>query len=248
MCYNAKYLLEKALKRAIYWNQQRDVDYYREKLREYEEQYQVSGFAHPKVIIYTNEQPYEPLLSSWGLIPHWTKSEKDALVIRNNTINARGETIFEKPSFRDAAKEKRCIIPVAGFYEHHHYKGQKYPFYITRKDDEPLNLAGLWSDWANKETGEIICSFSIVTTQANRLMSKIHNNPKLPEARMPLILADGAEDEWLKPINKNDLQSLLKPFSEQELKAHTVRKLSGKDSPGNTPEASEEYVYEELKF
>lgn len=248
MCYNAKYLLEKALKRAIYWNQQRDIDYYREKLREYEEQYQVSGFAHPKVVIYTNEQPYEPLLSSWGLIPHWTRSAKDAQLIQNKTINARGETIFEKPAFRDAAKEKRCIVPVAGFYEHHHYKGKKYPFYITRKDDEPVNLAGLWSEWTNKDTGEITNSFSIVTTKANEMMSRIHNNPKLKESRMPVILPDGAENEWLKTQNVKDLQKLVKPFSDQELKAHTVRKLSGKDSPGNSPEASEEFIYDDLEF
>ena len=248
MCYNAKYLLEKALKRAVYWNKQRDIDFYRKRLREYEEQFQISGFAHPKVVIYTNEQPYEPLLSRWGLIPHWTKSEQDAQVIQNKTINARGETIFEKPAFRDSAKHKRCIIPVAGFYEHHHYKGKKYPFFITRKDDEPVNLAGLWSEWTNKETGEITNSFSIITTKANQMMSRIHNNPKLSESRMPVILPDGVEDEWLKSIDRKELQKLVKPFSDQKLKAHTVRKLSGKDSPGNLPEASNEYVYDELEF
>lgn len=252
MCYNAKYLLEKALKRAKYWNQYRDIEYFRKKLKEYEEQFQVSGYSHPKVIIYTNEKPHEPSLSVWGLIPHWVKNEKDAKSIWNKTINARGETIFEKPSFRDAARNKRCLIPVAGFYEHHHYKGKAYPFYISHKKDKPLNLAGLWSEWTNNETGEIVNTCSIVTTKANPMMTRIHNNPKLKEPRMPVILPEGFEDDWLIPGKEvsdiKSLQQLLIPFPDSELSSHSVRKLSGKDSPGNVPEASEEFVYEELNL
>jgi len=200
MCYNLKFLLEQALKRANYYQEETDIEYIRKELEQFEELYQVSGFSHPEIIIYTNETPYHPELFIWGLIPHWVKNENDAKSIWNKTLNARGETIFEKPSFRDAAKHKRCLIPVTGFYEHHYYKGKAYPFYISNKEDKPLTLAGLWSEWTNKETGEIVKSCSIVTTKANPMMVKIHNNPKLAESRMPVILPEAFEDEWLKPI------------------------------------------------
>ena len=252
MCYTIEQKLEAAFKRAKYWNDDFNLERIKEKLEMFDPWYKASGFAHPKIIAYSNDQPHEPELFNWGLIPHWVKTEKDAKSLWNKTINARGESIFEKPSFRDAAINKRCLIPVGGFYEHHHFKGKKYPFYITRKDNEPLNLAGLWSEWINQETGEIIRTCSIVTTKANELMAKIHNNPKLAEPRMPVILNEQIADTWLKPIetekDREELLNLLKPFSNNELKAHTVRKLSGKEAVGNVPEASEEYIYEEHEF
>lgn len=115
----------------------------------------------------------------------------------NNTLNARGETIFEKPSFRTSAKNHRCIIYVAGFYEHHHYNNKTYPFFIYRKDAQPMALAGLWSEWKNPDTGGRLNTFSIVTTKGNKMMARIHNNPKLKEPRMPVILPSELEDEWL---------------------------------------------------
>jgi len=248
MCYSIEQRLQAAMKRARYWNDQRNIDRISELLKNFEDKYHASGFAHPQIIAYTNEQPTEPTLLTWGLVPQWIKKEQDAKSIWNKTINARSETIFEKPSFRDAAKNNRCIIPVNGFYEHHHFKGKKYPFYIHKIDDEPLNIAGIWSEWPNQETGEIVQSCSIVTTQANAMMAKIHNNPKLPEPRMPVILPKAREEEWLKSNDKKSLQQLLHPLAEKELKAHTVRKLSGKDSVGNTPEASEVYIYSELEL
>ncbi|PLX18768.1 MAG: SOS response-associated peptidase [Marinilabiliales bacterium] len=252
MCYTIEQRLEMAMKRAKYWNDERNIKRIEELLRKFENKYNASGFAHPDIIAYSNEKPHEPVLFTWGLIPSWAKTEKDAKNIWNKTINARGETLFEKPSFRDAATHKRCIIPVNGFYEHHHHKGNKYPFYIKRKDNEPVNLAGIWSEWTNQETGEFFQTCSVVTTKANTMMAKIHNNPKLNEARMPIILTDGKEDAWLQTVGKKMdqevLQQFLIPFPEQKLKAYTVRKLSGKDSPGNVPEASEEYVYDELEM
>lgn len=252
MCYNARYLLEKALKRARYFSTNKDIEYYDNAIKEFDELHQVSGYSHPEVIIYRNDQPHMPSLSSWGLIPEWIKNEQDALNIRNKTLNARSETLFEKASFKDSARHKRCIIPVAGFYEHHHFKGRPYPFYISHNEDEPLNLAGIWSEWTNKSTGELINTCSIITSKANQLMTRIHNNPKLPEARMPVILPEGFEDEWLNPqhteFELNQLKKLLVPYPKKDLNAHTVRRLSGKESLGNVPESSEKYEYEELEF
>ncbi|MCB2196056.1 MAG: SOS response-associated peptidase [Bacteroidetes bacterium] len=248
MCYTIEQRLQAALKRAKYWNDERNIQRIEEILKGFEDQYNASGFAHPKIIAYSNLKPYKPELFHWGLIPHWIKTEKDAKSIQNKTINARGESLFEKPSFRDAAKNKRCIIPVNGFYEHHHFKGQKYPYYIRQINKEPMNLAGIWSEWTNKETGEALTSCSIVTTKANPIMAKIHNNPKLPEPRMPVILPEGLEDEWLTSTDQQLVKKLIKPYPQKELHTHTVRKLTGKDSPGNVPEATEEYVYKDLIF
>lgn len=247
MCYNARYLLEKALKRAIFYGVSEDIDRFKRALKKFNELYQASGFAHPEVIIYKNDAPYEPELAHWGLIPHWVKTEKDAMSIWNKTINARSETLFEKPAFRDAAKHKRCLIPVAGFFEHHHFKGKAYPFYIRHINEEPLTLAGIWSEWTNKSTGEIVKTCSVITTKANPLMAKIHNNPKLPEPRMPVILNEKTEDAWLSSSDIKSLQELLTPSPDNQLHAHPVQKLSGKAALGNVPESSDTVEYPELE-
>ncbi len=246
MCFNARFRLQVALKRATRNNNAKEVRHWENSLKQYDEWFQVSGFAHPKVIIYTNDETYKPQLSTWGLIPHWAKNGES---IWNKTLNARSETIFEKPAFIKSAAEKRCLIPAEGFYEYHHFRGKKYPFYICHKDNKPLTFAGLWNEWNNPKTNEIVNTFSIVTTNANSLMTKIHNNPKfLGDARMPVILPAELENDWLKPLSKNELQDLLQPFPDSELIARTVRKLSGKNSPGNVYEANKEYKYEELEF
>lgn len=253
MCFNARYVLSSSLKRAKRDGRKEDAEYWLALLKKYdatfqfEDLYQISAFAHPKVIIYQNNKPYEPGISQWGLIPDWAKEPEK---IWNSTLNARGETIFEKSSFRKSAETKRCLIPVEGFYEHHDYKGKKYPFYISRKDGEVLYLAGIWNDWANPKTGEIINTYSIVTTQANPLMAKIHNKPANSEdKRMPVILSENIMEEWLKPLSKQELQEIaLFQFPDSKLEAWTVRRLSGKESLGNVPEVSKKTEYPDLVF
>lgn len=219
MCYTAKYLVEKALKRARHYGVADDVKRYEEELKDIQDFERVSGFTHPEIIIYTNREPYHPILSHWGLIPHWVKDEQQAHQLWNKTLNARGESIFEKPSFRDAANATRCLIPAAGFYEYHHVRQQTIPYYIARKDDEPMMLAGLWSQWLNPDTQQRVHSCTIVTTRANALLGQIQNNPNAKEPRMPLILRDGQEDEWLQLSKPNALKQLMVPFPEEQLTA-----------------------------
>lgn len=131
----------------------------------------------------------------WGLIPSWAK---DATV-GNKLANARGETVGEKPSFRNAFKYRRCIIPVSGFYEWKTEKGVKYPYYISFKSGEPMAFAGLWEIWRDKnEKGEdaekVTCC--IITTGPNAVMGPIHD-------RMPVILPPEQFDIWLSPQEKN---------------------------------------------
>jgi putative SOS response-associated peptidase YedK len=254
MCYDIKTKLETQLKRAKRQNNQAWMEELKQKLAPYWQDtlFHASGFMHPTLLIYTNENLFEPLPAVWGLIPHWVKDEQQKLQLWNKTINARGETIFEKPSFRQAAMEKRCLIYLDGFYEHHHFKGKTYPFFVFRSDEKPMLVAGLWSVWGNKTSGKQESTFTIVTTKANGLMTKIHNNPKLPEARMPVLLEEEDAEDWLQAdVEKSELPSLkklIKPFQDGRLQAYPVRPLRGKSALGNVPEAAEKFEYEELEW
>ena len=250
MCYDIKTSLETQLKRARRFGDSAAVEALKTELKPHTDLplYHASGYAHPRLLIYTNASPEVPLVARWGLVPFWVKDEQQFKKIWNNTLNARGESIFEKPAFRDGARYRRCLIYVDGFYEHHHFRGQTYPFFIRRSDAQPMALGGLWSEWIHLETGEIIHTFTIVTTRANAMLEKIHNNPKASGPRMPVVLEEHDEDEWLNATNKAELEPLIKPYSEHPLHAHPVGKLRGKQYMGNTPTISEEVHYPELEL
>lgn len=252
MCYDIKASLEAQLKRATRNQDVKAIEEIIEKLAPLTDLplHHASGFSHPEVLIYTNEDPFYPIVATWGLIPHWVNSVEQQKKIWNSTLNARVETICEKPAFRDAANEKRCILYVDGFYEHHHFNNGVYPFFIHRKDNEPLALAALWSEWVNPDNGGVIHSFSIVTTKGNSMMSKIHNNPKLKEPRMPLMLSSETEEMWLDSNQdfEKELKSILESDTYVALDAHTVRKLRGKNYVGNVASISDEIQYKELEF
>lgn len=150
-----------------------------------------NGFQFPKTPIITNDQPDKIQLYHWGLIPFWAKDDS----IKKNTLNARVETIQEKPSFRNAVN-KRCLVLADAFFEWQWLdeKGkQKQQYELTMPNNEAFAFAGLWSEWVNQSTGELIHSYTILTTEANELMSKIHNSKK----RMPIIVSSNNEKEWL---------------------------------------------------
>lgn len=254
MCYDIKTNLEKQLRRAILDGDPAQIEEIREKLSIFSpdqiELNHASGFEHPSLIIYTNDEPFRPELAQWGLTPHWVKDKAQQHALWNKTLNARGETIWEKPSFRYAAEHQRCLVFLEGFYEHQHYKGKTYPYYIARRDHGLLPVAGLWSKWTDPDNGREIKTFTIVTTRANTLMSEIHNNPKLEEPRMPLILPDELKEQWIMNIDeasdKELVKELILPYPDNELEAHTVGKLRGKGAIGNTPEATKEVQYAEI--
>lgn len=252
MCYDIKASMEAQLKRARRYGDQEAIVEIEKKMVPLTDLplFHTNGFQHPKLLIYTERSPAVPEVATWGLIPHWVKDSAQQKKYWNNTLNARGETVFEKPAFRDAARTHRCIIPIDGFYEHHHYKGNTYPFYIHRRDEQPLDLAGIWNEWTDPETGEIWRTFSIVTTRGNPVMARIHNNPRLEGPRMPLILPEELEEDWLAPVTDDlDLQALetlIQPYPEERLDAYTVGRLRGKEYKGNVPDISEEVTYPEL--
>ena len=209
--------------------------------------YHINGFQHPKLVTAVDQGGLKATRFQWGLIPHWVKDREQAEQIMNKTLNARGETIFEKPAFRDSANSKRCLILVDGFYEYYHFKGKTYPFYIEPVNKEFFVFGGLWSEWIDKSTGEIVQTAAIVTTEANVLMQKIHNKPNSSIGpRMPLILDEDELEIWLKSRDKSELQGIINPLEDGKIKAFTVGKLHGKDAVGDGPEAIEEVVYPEL--
>ncbi|WP_281542398.1 SOS response-associated peptidase [Maribacter aestuarii] len=253
MCYDIQANLETQLRRAMRDSDIHVIEEIKTKLERLtgHPYYHTTGFKHPKLLIYTNESPKKPVVSQWGLAPYWVKDKKQLYSAWNKTLNARGETIFDLKSFKSSAINRRCIIPVDGFYEHRHYKGKTYPHYIYRKDGEPMNLGGLWREWTDKVSGEILNTFSIVTTTANPMMEKIHNNPAASdEPRMPLILLDELEEKWLEDyeeeLAEQAVTELIKPFPEELMDYHTVDRLRGKEYKGNVPEIDEEVEYPEL--
>lgn len=211
--------------------------------------YHVSGFSHPKILVFTDKEPFKPQAFSWGLIPSWVKDWESAKKLRTQTLNARGETIFEKPSFRSSAKSKRCLVYLDGFYEFHHIGKNTFPFHISLKSNDPLIIGGLWDEWVNKETGEVIPTFTIVTTKGNEVMTRIHNNPKAEGPRMPLILSKEVQDVWLNPdLTKEEVEELIKPCESELLQFHTVNRIKGKAYLGNVPEIVEPFKYAEVDW
>jgi putative SOS response-associated peptidase YedK len=133
----------------------------------------------------------------WGLIPSWAKDRK----ISSNLINARSETVAEKPSFRSAFKHRRCLIPASGYFEWAKTENGKQAYHITRPDQQVFAFAGLWEHW--EQCGETVCSCTIITTAANEKVQAIHS-------RMPVILDPHYYNLWLaKQTSKDNLQALL---------------------------------------
>ena len=152
----------------------------------------ISAFTNPLIPIITSENRNNIQLCHWGLIPKWVKDIKKANEIRKMTYNAKSETIKEKPSFRNSIKDKKCLIIADGFYEWQSTSTGKLCHYITHPEKEIFTFAGIWSDWLDNTTGELIKSVSIITQSANPMMAKIHNIKK----RQPVILLEENRDKW----------------------------------------------------
>jgi putative SOS response-associated peptidase YedK len=166
------------------------------------------------VAVVANDGPYSVAFFRWGLIPFWAKDPK----IGSQMINARAETLAEKPSFRAAFRRRRCLILADGFFEWRREPGRKAktPMYVRLKSGQPFAFAGLWESWQSPED-ETILSCTIITTTPNSLVKKIHN-------RMPVILVPEAYDEWLDPAERNpdELTRWLKPYPASGMIAYPI--------------------------
>ncbi|MBC7883875.1 MAG: SOS response-associated peptidase [Saprospiraceae bacterium] len=165
---------------------------------------------------------YQPIITSgdqqhihifrWGLIPFWAKDKG----IGSKMINARVETLVEKPVFKNCLPSRRCIIPLDGFYEWKRNGKEKIPYRIVARDQAIFGVAGLWDNWKDPVNGEVVQSFTIITRGPNYLMEKIHD-------RMPAILLKENEHHWLDPeVKPADALQLLIPYPDDQMEAYEV--------------------------
>lgn len=154
-------------------------------------------------------------LLRWGLVPHWAKDPS----IGAKLNNARGESVAEKPSFRDAYKRRRCLIPMSGFFEWKAEGKIKQPYYISAKSGEPLAMGGLWESWKAPD-GSILRTVCVVTTSPNAVMAPIHD-------RMPVIVAPENWRSWLSGM-PDDISGMITPYRDGELQAWPVSRRVSK--------------------
>jgi putative SOS response-associated peptidase YedK len=154
----------------------------------------------------------EFVLLRWGLIPSWAKDAS----IGNRLINARAETVAEKPAFKNALKHRRCLVPASGFYEWQKLDRRKQPYCIRMRDRRPIAFAGLWERWKGPDDVAVE-SCTLITTEANELVSPIHN-------RMPVIIQPADHGLWLSPEmpDRERLAPLLRPYSANEMEAFPI--------------------------
>jgi putative SOS response-associated peptidase YedK len=212
----------------------------------YRPSYYYHAFSFPDLPAICSGSPDKIQLFKWGLIPSWTKTSADAEEIRIKTLNARSESIRDKPSFSGSFISKRCLIPVKGFFEWQHNGREKTPWYIYHYNNDMMSLAGLYDEWTESETGKLLRTFSILTTDANNLLSEIHNSKK----RMPVVLEKSTEKRWLDlSLPEIEAMELLKPIPSENFKAHTIGPLiNSRTAEKNNPELIRPFSYGKLLF
>ena len=208
--------------------------------------YYLSGFTNPLLPVISIKQPELISAFNWGLVPNFCKTTKEAKDMSLKTLNAKSETVFTLPSFKNSIREKRCLILVDGFYEWRTIGKQKYPYFIHYNDNEVFAMGGIFNDWVNKETGEIQNTVSIITTHANASLSKIHNE----KLRMPFILPRDTEHNWLDAnLKDNEITELMQPLADGLLEAHTISKLiTNRNMNPDTAEVQLKFDYPELEM
>ena len=182
---------------------------------EWNPHYNIGPMQFAPIVRYEHAHRRADLLR-WGLIPSWAEDPS----IGNRLINARGETVGEKPAFRSAFKARRCIVPADGFFEWTQQARGRQPYFIHRRDGGLLGMAGLWEHWA-PPGGQSLATFTILTTEANAWMRNLHE-------RMPVLLTQDEVEQWLDPATPpGDLQAMLRSRPEGELDAYPVTKAVG---------------------
>jgi putative SOS response-associated peptidase YedK len=230
MCYNVQSLLETQLSRAIKTQDLDAIAELRQKLAVYGvgNYYHASGFQHsPMLLEYENKFD----VANWGLVPNWINDERAANDIRTKTINARVETLNDKPSFKNAFETGRAVLTVDGFFDFQKKQHKNTPHFLHLEKNQPLVLACVSDVWVNEKSGELLNTFSIVTQPGKGIIEKIHLDK---EPRLPVMIEEVSIDNWLRNGQLFDNDLGLSLFS------HEVAPLSGKHYKGNVPEVTEE--------
>jgi putative SOS response-associated peptidase YedK len=188
---------------------------------DFDPRYNIAPSQISPVIAFQSER--KMMAAKWGLVPFWAKDP----AIGNKLINARAETLAEKPSFKNALAKRRCLIPADGFYEwQKKNKGPSQPYYVRLNGGGLFAFAGLWELWKNPEGG-MLQTFTIITTEPNELIKTIHH-------RMAVILKPEDEGAWIDPENSvNDVLRLLKPYPAEGMEAYMVSRAINSPSTDN---------------
>lgn len=210
-------------------------------LYDFDFNYFYKAFNNPLIPVIPQNDHKNARMMQWGLIPSWAENKEKAMQIRKGTYNARAESLHQKPSFRQPLQSGRCLVIAHGFFEWQLVNGIKIPWYIRLKNDAPFVFAGLFDSWKDPESQSLLNTFSIVTTEANSMMEKIHNTRK----RMPVILRQDVEEDWISgDISLLKLKKLLVPCDEKELYAHTVApNISREGVNPNNPDIIKPYEH-----
>lgn len=197
--------------------------------------YHFNGFSFPFMPLIGSDKRGSIQSGQWGLIPAWTNDLEQANMLRAQTLNAKSETVFEKPSFKNSILKQRCLIPVTGFYEWQTQANKtKLPHYVYLPKQTVFSVAGISADWFSTGEKKWYRTFSILTTEANILMEQIHNSKK----RMPCILSKDQEENWIKPeLSMHELTHYFKPFDTSKMEAYPISNLiTHKSKSSNVPE------------
>ena len=170
----------------------------------------------------------------WGVIPVWTKNLKEGLISANKSVNARAETLQESKLYKPLFERgQRCLIPCTHYFEHHWLEGgkKKIPFAVKKTDDPIFTTPGLYSTWTDRESGEMILSYTMLTIGANALMKKVHNGGEHP-GRMPLVIERDMEKVWLNPdATPSELKEVMEyKIPANHLEAWPVHTIRGKNA------------------
>jgi putative SOS response-associated peptidase YedK len=224
------------------------AEYYEASIEDdlFDEIYHGNGFTFPSWPTLSQLENKTIKMRHWGLVPSWIKGKDEMKKIRTSTLNATCENVFEKASFKSSIHTNRCLVPSTGFIEWREVNKIKYPYVVSIKDVSIFSMAGISESWIDKDSGEIVETFSILTTEANEVMQMIHNTKK----RMPALLKKSDEKKWLdSSITKEDIQQLCIPFANEEMEYYTIGpKISSRNYNTNVKEISTPYNYPELNM
>lgn len=199
--------------------------------------FHVNAYNHPDIPVMTSANPDEVKGMMWGLVPHFTRSVGEALSTRKKTLNAAAETLFSAELFRNYAPHNRCLIFVNGFFEWRKGEKSKTPYYIYSPNRKPFALGGVYACWEHPDWARPY-GCSIITTEADRLMTEINNT----KFRMPLVLPQDKWSQWLDTSQRPEqIMELMLPFD--SLMAHPISSIiSDREMDTNVPEVQQEII------
>ncbi|MCF8449604.1 MAG: SOS response-associated peptidase [Taibaiella sp.] len=211
------------------------------KIEDYDHFFHADGFTRPFLPFTAAESPRSIAPARWKLLPHIVKNEQEAVQYAN-TLNARCEEIFTKFSYKSYIGSNRGLLWVKGFFEPNHPRPKvTVPYFIKAHNGEPFTLGCVYSNWLNHDTGEVIRTFSIITTPPNKLLEQIHTDGQ----RMPLIITTENRDKWLGALTEKEIAEMMKPLADGYLQGNPVSGLVYKRGVNtNVPETQVPVIQE----